>query len=101
MLMEILGRDVTLEAFIGRKTLFNVVSKDGATSERPLQIDIFGLREPYERGELSKIGWILGTDNIADPLSKPMLTTKSSLWDLLTSNRLKVGSSRWADVACE
>lgn len=39
---------------------FNVVAKDGSTTERRLKTDIFALCESGEKCELSKIGWIFG-----------------------------------------
>lgn len=36
LVSEIIGGKVTIEAFVDSKTLFNVVAKDGATSERRL-----------------------------------------------------------------
>lgn len=41
------------------------------------------------------------TDNIADPLTKPVPTTKSPLWYPLKSNRIKMSFLGWGDVACE
>lgn len=56
LLFEILGRKICLEAFVDSKTLFNVVGKDGATTDRRIQIDIYALRESYAKGELSRTG---------------------------------------------
>lgn len=96
---ELLGRQVKVEAYTDSKTLFNVIAKDGATTERRLQIDIFALKESYERGELSRIGWIPGKSNVADALTKDMIGTSSPLWKLLTTNSIDLQPLGWADVA--
>lgn len=50
-LNERLRRSVGIQAFVDSWTLFNVVSKNRNTVERRLQIDIFALKENYQRGE--------------------------------------------------
>lgn len=42
-LEELLGRQVTLEAFASSRTLFNVIAKDSETVEQRLQIDVCAL----------------------------------------------------------
>lgn len=41
LVSKILGRNVSIESYGYRKTLFNLIAKYGSTSERRLQIDIF------------------------------------------------------------
>lgn len=69
LLEEILGRKVRLDAYVDIKTVFDVISKDGNTTERRLKIDTFALRESYERGDKSKVGWIPGDASPADALT--------------------------------
>lgn len=45
--LYILGREVVLESYKYSKTIFKVLHKNSSTTERRLQIDIFGLRESY------------------------------------------------------
>lgn len=45
LIEEILGKSIRMEAMMDRKTVFNVVAKDGKTEERRLQIDILALRQ--------------------------------------------------------
>lgn len=52
LLEEILDRKVPIDAYVDRKTVLDVTDKDGKTTERILQKDIFALRESYARGEM-------------------------------------------------
>lgn len=53
---------------------------DEATTKERLQLEVFALQESYERGELSRIGWIPGAANVEDALTKPVLYEKSPLF---------------------
>ena len=96
LLEEILGRSFKIEAMIDSKTVFNVVAKDGKTTERRLQIDILSLRESYDNGELNRIAWIPGPTNPADPLTKPALSTTSPLFKIMEHNMLDIAPQGWA-----
>lgn len=96
MVEELTRRSVPIEAIIDSKTMFNVIARDGQTTERRLQIDIFALRQSYDNGELRRISWIPGTANPADALTKPVLNTRSPLFKLMQTNRLTKGALGWA-----
>lgn len=70
MLIEILGRNIEIGAYVDSKTLFQGVAEDGKSFEKRLQIDIFGLIESYNNGELAKLHWILGHLNPTHGLIK-------------------------------
>lgn len=55
LLAETIGRTPTIEAVVESRTLFDVVSKDGITSELRLQIDVFAPKESYRKGEWRKL----------------------------------------------
>ena len=93
---EILGRQLRIEAMIDSKTVFNVVAKEGKTTERRLQIDITALRQSYDLGELDRIAWIPGASNPADSLTKPVLLTTSPLFDIMKNNKLHLAPQGWA-----
>lgn len=78
---EFLGRKVPLESFIYSKNLFNVVVRDGWTTELWLHIDIAALRQTYESGKLARVGRLPGEENSADGLTKRILS-KTSLYGL-------------------
>ena len=46
------------------------MTKLGTTVEKRLIIDIIGLRQSYERREISEVRWIDGTYNLADAITK-------------------------------
>lgn len=57
---ELLKRSIKTGAFNDSWVLFNVVTKNGNTTEHRLQIYIFELKEWFQRWELKWIGWISG-----------------------------------------
>lgn len=89
-LNELIGQEVSLEAYYDSKTLFNVVAKDGETTERRLQFFVIALHESYERGLLSHIGWIPGPSNVADALTKPVLSKVLPLFAMMTENAISL-----------
>lgn len=99
MLHEILGRKIEIDAYVDSKTLFDVVAKDGNTSEKRLQIDIYALRESYDKGELSRLNWIPGNINPADGLTKTILNDKNPLWTLINTNKLKLEAQGWVTTS--
>lgn len=46
---KLIGRPLSLEAMINKKTVSNVVAKDGQTTEIPLKIDVLALRQSYDK----------------------------------------------------
>lgn len=50
ILEGLIGREISLEAFVDSSTLFDAIAKDSETAERWLQIDVFALEESYRRG---------------------------------------------------
>ena len=93
---EILGRKIVVEAMVDNKSVFNVIAKDGKTAERRLQIYVLALRQSYDLGELERIAWIPGTDNPADSLTKPVLSTSSPLFNIMCSNKFSLKPDGWA-----
>lgn len=61
---ELLDPFLTLEATIDIRMLINVVSKEAQTTERRPKIDVFGLRQIYDSGELNRVLWISGTTTL-------------------------------------
>lgn len=97
LISRLLGKSIEREAFVDSKTLFKVVAKDRSTSEKRLMIDISALKQSYESGELSRLGWIMGVENPADGLTKPMLSTTFPLWTIMRSNIVHIKPIGWAD----
>lgn len=83
LLEEMLRRAVPLEDYLYIKTVFDVVDKDGSTTEKRLQIDVLSLRESYARGEVTTLGWVPGNLNAADSVNKTMTKASTPLWSLM------------------
>lgn len=94
----ILSRTVPIEAFTDPKTVFDFVAKEGTTSESGLQIDVSAIPESDENGEMARIGWIPGGINPVDAFTKPIVTTASPLWNLMTSNFIDPKPIGWASI---
>lgn len=75
-------KDTAWSIYVYSKTVFHLVPMDGRTTKKCLQIDISDLKESYEKGELSKYGWLSGGVNPADPLTKHFESSKTTLWYL-------------------
>lgn len=88
MLEEILGKEIKIDVYVDSKTLFNIITKYSTTMEKRLQIDVAAIRESAERRELNRFGWIPGTANPADALTKETVKNSNPLRSLLNSNRL-------------
>lgn len=92
-LQRITGRKIPITMLTDSQSLFNVIVKASSTTERRLMIDIRATREAYMRGEISDVGWILSTDNIADAFTK--LTPCKALDDLMSTGRLDLRVQQW------
>ena len=66
----ILTATIPLILYTDLYLLYNCMTKLGTTVEKRLMIDIMGLRQSYERREISEIRWIDGTSNPADAMTK-------------------------------
>ncbi len=95
MMEEILNREIDIEAYVDSRTTFNVIARSAPTLEKRLQIDVFGIRESHEKGELKRLGCLPGTQNYSDGLTKDSITTNHCLWDLMNTNKMKVTAEIW------
>lgn len=66
LITEIMEKEVMIEAYVESRTLFDVVEKDGTTTEKRLLIDRSALKESFETGELRRVAWIPGRSSTAD-----------------------------------
>jgi hypothetical protein len=97
MLDELWNTDVQIDACVDSRTVFNTVTRFGATLEKRLQIDVFGLRESHKRGELRTLTWIPSDQNIADALTKSRPTLDHALYQILRTNKLHVNPNGWVE----
>ena len=94
-IQDILQRSIPIEVYIDSRTLFNVITKFGATKEKRLQINASSSRQSYSKGEMEKICWIFGSQNLADALTKSLLTTSHALWNTMVRNKVIVSPRGW------
>ena len=83
MLQDVLGQEICIDAYVDSQTVFYVVAKHSSTLEKRLRIDVHALRQSYATGELRYMTWIPGIENIADDLTKGLITESHPLWNLL------------------
>lgn len=88
ILEELMGRRVENEVFVESRTLVNNNVKNSTTAERRLQIGVGALRKSDRKGELKNVGWIPGKQHAADVLTKEVLSQKTVIWKLLTTNAM-------------
>lgn len=81
---------------IDSRTVFNVITKDGQTAEKRLQIDVLAIRQSYDAGELDKFSWIPGSINPADALTKSAISLKSPLYSIMSTNVFDINPKGWA-----
>jgi ribonuclease HI len=86
-LHSILQKQIEICAYTDSRILFNSVTGFRSTAEKRLLIDLHGLRQSYNRREISEIAWIAAEDNLADPLTKAE-ANPDSLLELMRSSKL-------------
>lgn len=67
--------------------------------EKRFQIDIHCLRESYDAGELTILGWIRGTTNLADAMIKNFIKDVYPLKELMRENQKAFSPLGWAKVS--
>ena len=96
LVKELLGRLIPIDIYIDSRTAFNCVGKDANTTEKRLQIDAASVRQAIRRGEIRNIGWIPGTENPADGMTRKKLPNEAHpLSVLMRTNKFKVKPNGW------
>lgn len=92
-----MGTQIEVDAYMDSKTLPNLLQKMvlHAKSVKNLYIRI---KRRLRRGELSKLNFKLGKTNPADGLTKAIVNETNSLWNLITTEKLKVDSLCWVTL---
>lgn len=96
LLNQLLGFNFEIHVLIDSKTLFNVVTKEGPTLEKRLQINVWEIRESFSNGKLKTLSWIPSHANIADALTKQYAPNDHALIDLMKTNTLDIEQIGWA-----
>jgi len=92
---NILDDEILLIICTDLYSLYDCMTKLGTTAEKRLMIDIIGLRQSYERREISEVRWIDGTCNPADAMTKEKLG--QALRHLIKTNTLNLITKGWVD----
>lgn len=74
-------------------SLYECLVKLGTTQEKRLMIDIMGLRQSYERREITEVRWINGNDNPADAMTKSK--PNQALTNFLNTNSINIRVEGW------
>jgi hypothetical protein len=69
-LVDILKVKIDLVIFTDNKGIFDTITKRTSVTEKRVMIELAVLREAYEKGEISNMGFILSKNNPADALTK-------------------------------
>jgi hypothetical protein len=88
-------REIPLTVCTDSYSLYDCVTKLGTTAEKRLMIDIMGLRQSYERREITEVRWIDGNCNPADAMTKEK--PSQALRQLIETNTLKLVTKGWVD----
>ena len=94
---ELLGTSIPMDVYVDSKTLFNIVAKDGNTAEKRLKIDMWAIRESYDKKEIRNIYWIASSMNLADQLTKPILLNDTALWNVMKTNKINTEALGWTN----
>lgn len=92
---KIIGTDVKLKLYTDSKCLFDSLISLNTTSEKRLMIDLSGLRQCYERREITEVLWIPGEQNPADVMTKDVNCL--ALNTLMEHNRLDINPKAWIE----
>ena len=82
-LEQTLNIAVPMHLMTDSKSLFDIISKGSRTCEKRIMLDIHSARQAYRAFEISNIGFVRSSNNIADGLTKPKL--QKELLNLLQS----------------
>ena len=86
-------RSVPMHLLTDSKSLFNTISKGTRTSEKRIMLDIHAAREGYKKREISNIGFVRSSANLADGLTKEKM--QKDLFHLLKSGKHIVQYEQW------
>ena len=88
-----LKRAVPMHLLTDSKSLFDIISKGTRTSEKRIMLDIHAAREGYRTREISNIGFVRSSSNLADGLTKEKM--QKALFQLLQTGKHKIQCDQW------
>lgn len=92
-LEQIMQRAVPLQLLTDSKSLFDIISKGSRTSEKRIMLDIHAARQAYKSREISIIGSVRSSDNMADVLTKGKI--QKALLELIWTGKHSVNVEQW------
>lgn len=82
-----------MKILTGSERIFRIIVKASITTAKRLMIDVRAVREEYQLGEISEVGWIRSAHNLADGLTK--YEKSKILVDFLERGRLTTSVEQW------
>ena len=92
-LERICEKQIPLEMNVDSRALYDTITTQHDAKEFRIRQAVKGLRESFERGDISVIRWIAGKMNPADALTKRNATTSPLLNAMMSKGRLCVAYS--------
>ena len=92
-LEEITKRAVPMLLLTNSKPLFEIISKGSRTSEKRIMLDILAARESHKLKEISNIGFVRSSSNLADVLTKGNM--QEALFELLATGTHTAKCQLW------
>lgn len=92
-LERMLDKPLAVRMYTDSNCFFDVITKNTTTTEKRLMIDVQGMREAYERMEVSDIAWIASQANPADALTK--ITSNAVLDQILDERIVEHDVGQW------
>lgn len=94
-IQAILNQRIPLVLMTDSRSLYDCLTKLNTTNEKRLMIDIMGIREAYEKREITEIRWTNGKSNPADAMTKG--TPSKALQDLIDTNHVDLRTTEWVE----
>ena len=91
------GRPIPLVLCTDSKSLYDCIVRLGTTQEKRLMIDVMGLRQAYERKQISEVKWIAGGSNPADAMTKTSSKACDALERLISTNSIDLQAIGWVE----
>ena len=91
------GRPIPLVLCTDSKSLYDCIVRLGTTQEKRLMIDVMGLRQAYERKQISEVKWIAGGSNPADAMTKTSSKACDALEKLISTNSIDLQAIGWVE----
>lgn len=93
---EIFRTSIPLGTLVDSHPDFEIIVKNNMTTEIRLQKYIYALKQSYENGKITILGWIPSTRNPSDALTNIANHTPNAIWSSMTKNEVNLNLIGWA-----